>query len=156
MRYYVKVTKEVAEVITKAGVPLTMTHDGNCLLYQSELNDVPGVNLSERASSAGGALIEEYSALAEIDGSVATPAYCYTPVEYGGEGDTRNKSNGFGADMPDASASDNSDSTEENPSTTEESSSTESTEEKEEFSPTDMSSESEVSTDKKESEVTNE
>lgn len=95
MRYYVKVTKEVAEVITKAGVPLTMTHDGNCLLYQSEMNDVPGVNLSARAAYAGGALIEEYSALAEIDGSVATPAYCYTPVEYGGEGDTRNKDNGL-------------------------------------------------------------
>lgn len=121
MRYYVKVTKEVAEVITKAGVPLTMTHDGNCLLYQSELNDVPGVNLSARAAYAGGALIEEYYALAEIDGSVTTPAYCYTPVEYGGEGDTRNnKDNGFGADKP------------------------------------DVSSESEVSTDKKESEVTNE
>lgn len=120
MRYYVKVTKEVAEVITKAGVPLTMTHDGNCLLYQSELNDVPGVNLSARAAYAGGALIEEYSALAEIEGSVANPAYCYTPVEYGGEGDIRNKDNGFGADMP------------------------------------DVSSESEVSTDKKESEVTNE
>lgn len=128
MRYYVKVTKEVAEVITKAGVPLTMTHDGNCLLYQSEMNDVPGVNLSARAAYAGGALIEEYSALAEIDGSVATPAYCYTPVEYGGDGDTRNKDNGFGADIPDASASE---STEETPAT-------------------------EVSTDKKESEVTNE
>lgn len=128
MRYYVKVTKEVAEVITKAGVPLTMTHDGNCLLYQSELNDVPGVNLSARAAYAGGALIEEHSALAEIDGSVDTPAYCYTPVEYGGEGDTRNKDNGFGADMSDASASE---STEEAPAT-------------------------EVSTDKKESEVTNE
>lgn len=114
MRYYVKVTKEVAEVITKAGVPLTMTHDGNCLLYQSEMNDVPGVNLSARAAYAGGALIEEYSALAEIDGSVATPAYCYTPVGYGGEGDTRNKDNGFGADMPDASASE---STEEAPAT---------------------------------------
>ena len=128
MRYYVKVTKEVAEVITKAGVPLTMTHDGNCLLYQSELNDVPGVNLSARSAYAGGALIEEYSALAEIDGSVATPAYCYTPVEYGGEGDTRNKDNGFGADMPDSSAS-------------------ESTEEV---------SATEVSTNKNESEVTNE
>lgn len=128
MRYYVKVTKEVAEVITKAGVPLTMTHDGNCLLYQSEMNDVPGVNLSARAAYAGGALIEEYSALAEIDGSVSTPAYCYTPVEYGGEGDTRNKDNGFGEDMPDASASE---STEETTAT-------------------------EVSTDKKESEVTNE
>ena len=128
MRYYVKVTKEVAEVITKAGVPLTMTHDGNCLLYQSELNDVPGVNLSARAAYAGGALIEEYSALAEIDGSVVTPAYCYTPVEYGGEGDTRNKDNGFGTDMPDASTSDIA----------------------EEVSAT------EVSTDKNESEVTNE
>lgn len=128
MRYYVKVTKEVAEVIIKAGVPLTMTHDGNCLLYQSELNDVPGVNLSARAAYAGGALIEEHSALAEIDGSVDTPAYCYTPVEYGGEGDTRNKDNGFGADMPDASTSDI---TEETPAI-------------------------EVSTDKKESEVTNE
>lgn len=128
MRYYVKVTKEVADVITKDGVPLTMTHDGNCLLYQSEMNDVPGVNLSAKAAYAGGALIEEYSALAEIDGSVATPAYCCTPVEYGGEGDTRNKDNGYGADMPDASASE---STEETPAT-------------------------EVSTDKKESEVTNE
>ena len=138
MRYYVKVTKEVAEVITKAGVPLTMTHDGNCLLYQSELNDVPGVNLSARAAYAGGALIEEHTALSEIDGSVATPAYCYTPVEYGGEGDTRNKDNGFDADIPDESASDNSESTENTPSTTEDYPSTENTE------------------NKKESEVTNE
>ena len=137
MRYYVKVTKEVAEVITKAGVPLTMTHDGNCLLYQSELNDVPGVNLSARAAYAGGALIEEHTALSEIDGSVVTPAYCYTPVEYGGDGDTRNKDE-FGADMPDASASENSGSTEETHSTIEESPSTENTE------------------NKKESEVTNE
>lgn len=137
MRYYVKVTKEVAEVITNAGVPLTMTHDGNCLLYQSELNDVPGVNLSARAAYAGGALIEEYTALSEIDGSVATPAYCYTPVEYGGDGDTRNKDE-FGEDMPDSSASENSGSTEENPSTIEKSPSTEDTE------------------NKKESEVTNE
>ena len=138
MRYYVKVTKEVAEVITKAGVPLTMTHDGNCLLYQSELNDVPGVNLSARAAYAGGTLIEEHTALSEIDGSVANPAYCYTPVEYGGEDDTRNSGNGFGEDMPDESASDNSESTEDTPSTTDESPSTENTE------------------NKKESEVTNE
>ena len=131
MRYYVKVTKEVADVITKAGVPLTMTHDGNCLLYQSELNDVPGVNLSARAAYAGGALIDEYTALSEIDGSVVTPAYCYTPVEYGGDGDTRNKDE-FGADMPDASASENSGSTEETPSTIEEYPSTENTENKKE------------------------
>lgn len=154
MRYYVKVTKEVAEVITKAGVPLTMTHDGNCLLYQSELNDVPGVNLSARAAYAGGALIEEHSALAEISGTVVTPAYCYTPVEYGGEGDTRDKDNGFGTDMPDVSASDNSENTEENSSTTEKSTSTENANEE---APSDNgASDSEVSTDKKESEVTNE
>ena len=108
-----------------------MTHDGNCLLYQSELNDVPGVNLSARAAYAGGALIEEYTALSEIDGSVVTPAYCYTPVEYGGDGDTRNKDE-FGADMPDASASENSGSTEETPSTIEEYPSTENTENKKE------------------------
>ena len=137
MRYYVKVTKEVADIITKAGVPLTMTHDGNCLLYQSELNDVPGVNLSARAAYAGGALIEEHTALSEIDGSVVTPAYCYTPVEYGGDGDTRNKDE-FGADMPDASASENSGNTEEIPSTIEGSPSKENME------------------NKKESEVTNE
>ena len=131
MRYYVKVTKEVADVITKAGVPLTMTHDGNCLLYQSELNYVPGVNLSARAAYAGGTLIEEHTALSEIDGSVVTPAYCYTPVEYGGDGDTRNKDE-FGADMIDASASENSGSTEETPSTIEESPSTENTENKKE------------------------
>ena len=152
MRYYVKVTKEVAEVITKAGVPLTMTHDGNCLLYQSELNDVPGVNLSARAAYAGGALIEEHTAISAIDGSVVTPAYCYTPVEYGGEGDTRNKDNGFGADMPDSSASE---STDDIPAT-EKYPSIENTEDNNESSTNDVSSESEVSTDKKESEVTNE
>ena len=46
MKYYVKVTKQVAETIIKSGVPLTMTSDGNCLLYQSELNGVKGVNLN--------------------------------------------------------------------------------------------------------------
>ena len=44
MKYYVKVTKQVAEKIIRSGVPLTMTSDGNCLLYQSELNGVDGVN----------------------------------------------------------------------------------------------------------------
>lgn len=90
MKYYVKVTKQVAEKIIKSGVPLTMTSDGNCLLYQSELNGVDGVNLNERAANVGGSLIAESDALAEIKGTTDTPAYCYTPVAYGGEGDTRN------------------------------------------------------------------
>lgn len=90
MKYYVKVTKQVAEKIIRSGVPLTMTSDGNCLLYQSELNGVDGVNLNERASNAGGSLIAESDALAEINGTTDAPASCYTPVAYGGEDDTRN------------------------------------------------------------------
>ena len=93
MKYYVKVTKQVAEKIIRSGVPLTMTSDGNCLLYQSELNDVDGVNLNERAAIVGGSLIAESDALAEINGTTDTPAYCYTPVEFGGEGDTRDNGN---------------------------------------------------------------
>lgn len=90
MKYYVKVTKQVAEKIIRSGVPLTMTSDGNCLLYQSELNGVDGVNLNERAANAGGSLIAESDALAEINGTTDAPASCYTPVTYGGEDDTRN------------------------------------------------------------------
>lgn len=89
MKYYVKVTKQVAEKIIRSGVPITMTSDGNCLLYQSELNGVDGVNLNERAANVGGSLVVESDALAEINGTTDTTAYCYTPVEYGGDGDTR-------------------------------------------------------------------
>ena len=89
MKYYVKVTKQVAEAIIKSGVPLTMTSDGNCLLYQSELNGVDGVNLNERAANVGGSLVAESDALAEIKGTTDTPASCYTPVEFGDDGDTR-------------------------------------------------------------------
>ena len=90
MKYYVKVTKQVAEAIIRSGVPLTMTSDGNCLLYQSELNGVDGVNLNERVANVGGSLIAESDALAEIKGTTDAPASCYTPVEFGGEGETGN------------------------------------------------------------------
>lgn len=103
MKYYVKVTKQVAETIIKSGVPLTMTSDGNCLLYQSELNGVKGVNLNERAANVGGSLVVESDALAEIKGTTDTPASCYTPVEFGGDGDIRdndNISSGGGSDNP--------------------------------------------------------
>lgn len=90
MKYYVKVTKQVAEAIIRSGVPLTMTSDGNCLLYQSELNGVDGVDLNERAANVGGSLVAEGDALAEIKGTTDAPASCYTPVEYSGEGDTGN------------------------------------------------------------------
>lgn len=108
MKYYVKVTKQVAETIIRSGVPLTMTSDGNCLLYQSELNGVDGVNLNERAANIGGSLVAESDALAEINGTTDTPAYCYTPVKYGGEGDTR--SNDYiGSDGGDNPSSENTD-----------------------------------------------
>lgn len=93
MKYYVKVTNQVAEKIIRSGVPLTMTSDGNCLFYQSELNDVDGVNLNERAANVGGSLVAESDALAEINGTTDTPAYCYTPIGFGGEGDTRDNGN---------------------------------------------------------------
>ena len=63
--------RQVAETIIKSGVPLTMTSDGNCLLYQSELNGVKGVNLNERAANVGGSLVVESDALAEIKGTTA-------------------------------------------------------------------------------------
>ena len=106
MKYYVKVTKQVAEKIIRSGVPLTMTSDGNCLLYQSELNGVDGVNLNERADNVGGSLIVESDALAEIKGTTDTPAYCYTPVEFGGDGDIRDNDN-FSSDGIDNPSSEN-------------------------------------------------
>ena len=93
MKYYVKVTKQVAETIIKSGVPLTMTSDGNCLFYQSELNGVKGVNLNERAANVGGSLVVKSDALAEIKGTTDTSASCYTPVEFGGDGDTQDNGN---------------------------------------------------------------
>jgi len=98
MGYYIKVTKEVASELLPAGVKPTKTKDDNCLLWQSELNEVEGINLSERCKTVGGALLTEQQASDEIQGC-DSPAYCYTPVAYGGEGDTRgsdfseNKSN---------------------------------------------------------------
>ena len=106
MKYYVKVTKQVAEKIIRSGVPLTMTSDGNCLLYQSELNGVDGVNLNERAANVGGSLVVESDALAESNGTTDTPAYCYTPVEFGGDGDIRDNDN-FSSDGIDNTSSEN-------------------------------------------------
>lgn len=117
MKYYVKVTKQVAETIIKSGVPLTMTSDGNCLLYQSELNGVKGVNLNERAANVGGSLVVESDALAEIKGTTDTPVSCYTPVEFGGDGDTQDNGNissgGGGNPSSDNTGNENTDTKEE-------------------------------------------
>lgn len=89
MKYYVKVTKEVARQVMGDDVPLTLTNDGNCVLYQSEVNGVEGMTLSERVRTLGGSLIQECDVLAEIKGTVETPADCYTPKRYGGTEDDR-------------------------------------------------------------------
>ena len=59
MGYYIKVTKEVASELLPAGVKPTKTKDDNCLLWQSELNGVDGINLAERCKTVGGALLTE-------------------------------------------------------------------------------------------------
>lgn len=86
MGYYVKVTKEVAQKVIK--LPLTRTADGNALLWQSELKNVEGLNLREKAATLGGTLIPAGDANKEINGTVQTPAKCYTPTAFGGDGDT--------------------------------------------------------------------
>lgn len=85
MKYYVKVTETVAKAILSNGVALTKTKDGNCLLYQSEVNSVEGDNLAARAAFLGGSLVPEVNALAEINGTIETPATCYTPKQFGGD-----------------------------------------------------------------------
>ena len=112
MKYYVKVTKQVAETVIRSGVPLTMTSDGNCLLYQSELNGVDGVNLNERAANVGGSLVVESDALAEIKGTTDTPVSCYTPVEFGGDGDILDN-DGISSGSIDNPSSENTDTKEE-------------------------------------------
>lgn len=89
MGYYVKVTKEVAEQILKKGVKATITKDGNRLLWQSELNGLKGVNLLERVKNVGGALLTAQEAREETNGS--GHAHCYTPIEYGGNGDVESE-----------------------------------------------------------------
>nr|DAK92404.1 MAG TPA: hypothetical protein [Caudoviricetes sp.] len=84
MGYYIKVTKQVASRILSDGVKPTKTADGNCIVWQSELNGVEGVNLSERAATVGGVLLTAKQAKLEIAG-VEHHSECYTPAAYGGE-----------------------------------------------------------------------
>lgn len=84
MGYYIKVTKQVASRILSYGVKPTKTADGNCIVWQSELNGVEGVNLSERAATVGGVLLTAKQAKLEIAG-VEHHSECYTPAAYGGE-----------------------------------------------------------------------
>lgn len=85
MPYYVKVTKKVREVLLPAYLVVQRTFDGNYLLFQSALSKVEGNTLSERCAAVGGSLITPLEVAGEVNGTSC--ASCYTPKEYGGDED---------------------------------------------------------------------
>lgn len=85
MPYYVKVTPEVRNKILPDYTKKPKAKDGNYLLFQSDLIGIKGNTLSERVANVGGALLTPAECKAERDGTVDSPAHCFTPAEYGGE-----------------------------------------------------------------------
>lgn len=88
MPYYVKVTPQVRNKILPDYTKKPKAKDGNYLLFQSDLIGIKGNTLSERAANVGGALLTPAECKAERDGTADSPAYCFTPAEYGGEGES--------------------------------------------------------------------
>lgn len=80
MAKYVKVTKEVSDFLgnTEARVK---TADGAVLRWQADLNNIPGITLSERAARVGGAVLTPYEAAQERDG-IGDIHTVTTPEEY--------------------------------------------------------------------------
>ena len=97
MAYYIKVARQVAD---KIGAPVenrNKTADGNILLWQADLNIIPGETLDARAAFVGGVAMPGQSAKAEIDGTAVPPAEVTIPEYYQdkveetpAEGDTGN------------------------------------------------------------------
>lgn len=85
MPYYVKVTPQVRNKILPDCTKKPKSKDGNYLLFQGDLIGIKGNTLSERVSNVGGALLTPAECKAEREGTVDSPAHCYTPAEYGGE-----------------------------------------------------------------------
>ncbi len=81
MAYYVKVKPEVKERILPSFITGTKSADGNIILFQSDLNGVAGLTLSDRAEKVGGALLTPEQARMEIDGTTENPAKCFDPDE---------------------------------------------------------------------------
>lgn len=82
MAYYIKVTKKVAD---KIGAPVenrNKTADGNILLWQADLNTIPGETIFDRASFVGGVAMTGQAAKAEIDGTAVPPAEVTIPEYY--------------------------------------------------------------------------
>lgn len=81
MAYYVKVKPSVRDRILPKYITGTKAADGNIILFQSDLNSVDGLTLSDRASVVGGVLLTPQEAKQEIDGTCEHPAECYDPEE---------------------------------------------------------------------------
>lgn len=81
MAYYIKVTKKVAEKIGAPVANRNRTADGNILLWQADLNIIPGETIFDRAAFVGGVAMPARDAKAEIDGT-ATPAEVTVPEHY--------------------------------------------------------------------------
>lgn len=94
MPYYVKVTPKVKEQILPEYVKKPLSKDGNYLLFQNDLIGIEGNTLMDRVNRVGGALLTPEERKAESDGTTDSPAYCYTPKEYGGTDETTDKGEG--------------------------------------------------------------
>lgn len=81
MAYYVKVKPSVRDRILPKYITGTKAADGNIILFQSDLNSVDGLTLSDRAAAVGGVLLTPQEAKQEIDGTCEHPAECYDPEE---------------------------------------------------------------------------
>lgn len=82
MAYYIKVAKLVAD---KIGAPVenrNKTADGNILLWQADLNIIPGETIFDRAQHVGGVAMTGQAAKAEIDGTAVPPAEVTIPEYY--------------------------------------------------------------------------
>lgn len=78
MAYYVKVKPAVRDRLLPSYITGTKAADGNVILFQSDLNSVDGLTLSDRVSVLGGALLTPQQAKQEIDGT-CVPSICYDP-----------------------------------------------------------------------------
>lgn len=144
MPYYVKVTKKVREALLPAYLVVQRTFDGNYLLFQSALSKVEGNTLSERCAAVGGSLITPLEVAGEVNGTSC--ASCYTPKEYGGDEDedtTEDFRPGENIEVPQPGENSESPKPEKNTETPTP-------------SETEAEKKTELETDKKESEVTDE
>ena len=81
MAYYIKIDKRVAD---KIGAPVenrAKTADGKVLLWQADLNVVPGDDIFERAAFVGGVALSPVEAKEETDGR-CVPAEVVVPEVY--------------------------------------------------------------------------